>query len=243
MAHGQSLSRLFSAGNEAYFRGDYATAVEHYQQLLAAGVRDPDVYFNLATAHARSGDCGRAILRFEQSLLLDPGHEAAESGVRRCRSALGRQRAQREGEATVQARPPLHEAAVRGTSENALAVVALVFEVLLFGLLFALGRARYETLRVGLGIALTIAAVGLVATGSGLIAKSGAWTRGDPAIVLEENVPLREGPDPRALSRSRGRAGQAGHILRREGRFRYVRLANGREGWMEASHIEGVRPH
>ena len=63
----QSLDRLFAAGNEAYFRGDYARAAANYERLVEAGVHDPDVYFNLATANARSGRYGRAVLFFERS--------------------------------------------------------------------------------------------------------------------------------------------------------------------------------
>jgi len=70
LGQGQTLGAMFSGGNEAFFRGDFAAAIGHYEQLVDAGVRDPDVYFNLATAYARHHDLGHAILYFERASRL-----------------------------------------------------------------------------------------------------------------------------------------------------------------------------
>jgi hypothetical protein len=80
-ARAESLERIWSAANEAYFRGDFAAAVKGYEQLEQAGVRDADVSFNLATAHARQGELGHAVLGFSRALWLRPGDDGAEEGL------------------------------------------------------------------------------------------------------------------------------------------------------------------
>jgi hypothetical protein len=62
---GESLTGIFEAANVAGSRGDYASAISDYERLTQSGVHDPDVYFNLATSWAQSGDYSRAILNFE----------------------------------------------------------------------------------------------------------------------------------------------------------------------------------
>lgn len=60
-----SLTEIFESSNVAASRGDYANAIAGYGKLIEAGVHDPDVYFNLATSLAQSGDYPRAILNYE----------------------------------------------------------------------------------------------------------------------------------------------------------------------------------
>ena len=71
-----SLTEVFEEANVAASRGDHATAVSGYGLLVDAGVRDPDVFFNLGTAFAQSGDYPRAILNYERALELLPTDDA-----------------------------------------------------------------------------------------------------------------------------------------------------------------------
>ena len=152
-ARAQSVERIFASGNEAYFHGDVARAEKQYHLLIDAGVHDPDVYFNLALSEARLGNLGKAVLYFERSLWLRPNDETAEQELAAARSALAGRRAERDGEATMQARPPLIEALVRPFSANTLAGLVLVLDVLLFALLLIRKWSRREPLRFGLAIA------------------------------------------------------------------------------------------
>lgn len=48
----------------AYEKEDYTTAIAAYQSVVAAGVRDGGVFFNLATAYYAAGDNARALLNY-----------------------------------------------------------------------------------------------------------------------------------------------------------------------------------
>ncbi len=52
--------------------GEYAKAIEIYEQILKTGVESPALYFNLGYAHYKSGSLAPAILNFERARLLAP---------------------------------------------------------------------------------------------------------------------------------------------------------------------------
>ncbi len=241
-AHAQSIERIFTAGNEAYFKGDFAGAVAQYQRLLDAGVRDPDVYFNLATAEARLSHLGKAVLYFERCLWLRAGDDGAEQELASARSALGHRRAEREGQATVQARPPLVEALVRPLPADLLAWTLLALDVLLFALLLARRRTRRETVRLGLAVTLPLLGLLLLTTAAGLAVKAGAFEQGRAAIVLRDGAELREGPDGAAQVRGTAHEGQSARLSRSEGDFVHAQLAGGERGWMKRSDVAAIRP-
>lgn len=241
-ARAQSIERIFSAGNEAYFRGEFDEAVRHYERLAEAGVHDADVYFNLATARARLGDLGHAVLYFERCLWLRASDEGCGEGLTASHAALGKQRAERDGEATVQARPPLTEALVAPLSADGLGLAVLVLDVLFFAALFARTRARRDGLRLGLTIALPLIALVLLTSGAGLALKARALSSGEPAIVLRDEAEVREGPDPNAQVRANAHEGDRAQVIRREGSFARIALSQGVHGWINNRDIEQIRP-
>lgn len=241
-AQAQSIERIFSAANEAYFRGDFKRAVEQYELLLSAGVHDPDVYYNLAIANARLGQLGRAVLYFERELWLSPDDDAAEQGLAQARSLIGRHRAEREGQALVRARPPLIEALVRPFSADFLAGFLLLLDLLLFGLLLARWRAQRETVRLGLAILAPLVGCALLAAAGALAVKTEAVQDGRAAIVLRDGAELREGPDAHAQVRAAAHEGQSARLLRHEGGFARVQLEAGELGWMQDKDLATIRP-
>ena len=59
-------------GDDAYSKGDYATAISAYEHLIANEGVAPELYYNLGNAYYKSGEIAKAILNYERALLLDP---------------------------------------------------------------------------------------------------------------------------------------------------------------------------
>jgi len=234
-----SLEAIFHEGNQAFAEGDYQHAVQLYQRLVDAGVRDPDVYLNLGLAHARNAELGSAVLAFEKTLRLRPSDEGASTALSLARAAVGKRRAERHGEATVETQPPLSEALVRPFTQDLLALALLICDIGLFGCLGMRLRASDETTRTGLALAATLFGLALSGAAAGLLIKRGVQ-EGEPAIVLRDSAELREAPDPRA--RVRGRAAEAGsaRILARDGGFAQVRTTAGQVGWIANSDVGSI---
>jgi tetratricopeptide (TPR) repeat protein len=236
-AQAQDAEAIFQRANTAYFQGDYQGAARDYGLLIESGVDDPDVTYNLATAHARLGNYGQAIRYYERTLRLRPGDDDARAGLTKATDALGRATAEQEGEATLETRPSFTENLVRPFSENALAWLVLALDALAFGLLIAFRFVRAEAGRLGLGVAIPIAFVLFALALGGLAIKSRVFAEGEAAVVVGKDPVLREGPDPRAAARSSVHEGERVEVLADDGQFVQVRFANGRAGWMARADV------
>jgi tetratricopeptide (TPR) repeat protein len=240
-AAADSHRALFARGNAAFARGDHAAAAQSYEQLVESGVDDPDVYYDLALSHAKAGAHGRALYALERALLVAPGDDAAEAAIASSQAALGRRRAAANGEATVQTRPPFREAAVRGVHADTLAILVLALSALFFGALVALRFVRGETPRLVLWIAAPLLGLGLGIAGLGLAQKVGIFDAGDAAIALDEDLALREAPDPRASTRGLLHEGERVRVVGRDRGWARVRAAGGREGWLRDDALGTLR--
>jgi len=241
-ARAESLEQIFSAANEAYFRGDYAAAIAGYEQLESAGVRDADVSFNLATANAREGKLGAAMLGFSRALWLRPGDDGAEEGLHAAQDELAKGRADREGQAELQTRPPLADALVRPISADGLAIGMLLSCLLLFGCLAALTRVTRSGPKLALAVAAPLCLLALLMLSAGLAVKLDVLREGEPMIVLREGAELREGPDDKALVRKHALEGQSARVLRTEGAHAETVLDTGARGWMASKDLGRLRP-
>ncbi|MFH1259417.1 MAG: tetratricopeptide repeat protein [Elusimicrobiota bacterium] len=67
--------QLAVEANKFYEEKNYAQAVEKYQQLLEAGVKNAEVYYNLANGYFKDRQLGRARLCYERAYRLAPNDE------------------------------------------------------------------------------------------------------------------------------------------------------------------------
>lgn len=230
-----SLTQVFESANVAASRGDHAAAISSYGQLIEAGVRDPDVYFNLATSFAQSGDYARAILNYERALELRPNDSKASEDLRDSEKALEERRAEIEGEATIQRSTSISDAVYRGFSEDSLA-----YGLLVANLIFFIGLAWVSIVRRRnrwLYPLLVTSGVFVLTFALGLGTKAGLLRDGPRAVALDDRVILREGPDPRARVRGEARGGDRGEIVDRDHDFVKLRVVSGLEGWTPAAGV------
>lgn len=70
---GDTLTVSKAQADSAYIRGDYASAIQSYELLLATG-EAAMLYYNLGNCYYKTDDIARAILNYERALLLSPGN-------------------------------------------------------------------------------------------------------------------------------------------------------------------------
>jgi tetratricopeptide (TPR) repeat protein len=64
-------TKLYNQANEYYAGGDYAEAIEMYEQA-ASQVSNAKLFYNLGNSYFKSGKIGKAILNFRKARLLAP---------------------------------------------------------------------------------------------------------------------------------------------------------------------------
>ena len=64
----------------------YQQAITGYEQLIAAGVQNARLYYNLGNAYFRRNDLGRAITQYRLGLRLEPGNRQLQANLSYARS-------------------------------------------------------------------------------------------------------------------------------------------------------------
>src|SRR5215470_19112395 len=67
-------------------QGYYQQAIAGYEQLIAAGIHNAKLYYNLGNAYFRLNDLGRAILHYRRGLRLEPGNRQLQANLSYARS-------------------------------------------------------------------------------------------------------------------------------------------------------------
>jgi len=229
----------FSTANEAYQAGDYREAIRQYEALVEAGVRHEDLYYNLGNAYfRRAGEAddmlGRAIYNYERALRVAPDLADAAFNLEVAREAVAVKVTDRlkaaEGD-------PFWVRVVTQFSIAQLTVSCLLLNAVFFGALIVL---RFLPAGFGrTGVIVGAAFVGIAELAVAVLLLGHIYFRNsvDLAIVLPDEIPLREGPDRARRDRGQVHAGLRVYVVGRDHRWVRVRLANGHEGWLPEEAI------
>ncbi len=229
-----STDAIFRRGNDAYFHGRYAEAVEAYEQVVALGVRSEDLYYNLGNAHFKAGQLGPAIYDYERALLLDPGQDDAQFNLK-----AAREQAKRRGEDRLVGAEgtPLWLRVLLPFTVGVLAWTFFSLWLGLFALLIALRFLPSGFLRVGLLAVLAFWIIGVAVAGVLLGGRYYVAERVQEAVVLPDSAPVKEGPDANYQSSFGVHAGLRVRITEKEQDWVRVRLSNGLEGWLREQDL------
>ncbi len=74
-------ARQFMDANAAYENGEFAVAVEGYEQLISAGSAGSDIYYNLGNAYLKQGAVGKALLNFKRAQRIAPRDEDIRANI------------------------------------------------------------------------------------------------------------------------------------------------------------------
>jgi hypothetical protein len=227
-----------SAGYEARFddalaratRHDYTAALAGFRSLLEAGVRDPNLFYNLGNCYYRLDDVPRAVASYTRAVQLDPGLEDARYNLSHAVARTPGQRplpeveGWRAGFFWVDRLPP-------GAALAGAVLCWWCFWALLA--LWMLRRVR----RAWLGAATLLAA--------SVVLAAGAWVRVHPPEVIvaaAPGIPVRYATSPDAPERFVLQPGDRALVEARRGDWVRVRVAESGRGWVEERHVLAVGP-
>lgn len=224
----------FGAANRAYVAGDFEEAARGYSALAERGVENEDVYYNLGNAEFRLGRLGHAIYNYERALRVAPHLSDARYNLEVARGAV----AERVRDRLVGAEtPPWWVRAATWMTISEMTVVLLFGNLLFFAMLAAL-RFLYSGFRRSvLLVVSSFCAVGLLLLGFLYVANVYEREVLTTAIILPEQLLLREGKGEQTAERGQLHAGLRVRVLDKGADWVLVRLSNGVEGWVEARHV------
>jgi tetratricopeptide (TPR) repeat protein len=219
-------------------RAAFQRAAEAYQAIVDSGVRNGRLFYNLANAHLRAGDVGRAVLNYKRAARLIPGDPDLQSNLAAAR-ARAKDAIPVEAE-RVAARTLLFFHYDLTPRTRAIVFLASFNLFWLLVLLRALARRAWAP-----AWALTLCALVALATGASLAADELGLSRAREAVVVAEEVVGRKGPDAVGYEPSFTSPLHAGaelSVLESRVGWLRARLTDGRVTWLPDSAVEFVDP-
>lgn len=226
---------LWTAGVEAYARGDWADAGAAWNSILDMGLESADLYYNIGNACYRNDDLSHAILNYERAVRLDPSHSDARFNLEFARAGL---------QDKIESVPTFFlslwmRSLCRVMPSNLWAVLGAGFFALALAavLLFLLGNTvsvRKTGFTLGVvSILLCILSVSMAAS------QKADYQKTDSAIVVKAVSPVRSSPsEESAKDLFILHEGTKLRLLDEVGEWRNIELSDGRQGWMRSSDLE-----
>ena len=220
--------------DSAYVRGEYQQAIAHYEALLKQGA-SADLYYNLGNAYYRTENITRAVLNYERALLLAPGDRDIRFNLQMARSkTVDKITPEQEMFFVTWYHSLVNLASVDGWARTALLSLALAIVLALlylfseriwlrkvgfFGALFAIALFVLSNVFAHQQKDLLVNRRGAIVTAPAVTVKSTPAKQGTDLFILHEGTKVTI--TDASMKEWKG-----------------VRLADGKEGWIETQHIE-----
>ena len=222
----QAFEQALISRTEQQAQGYYRQAIAAYEQLIAAGIHNAKLYYNLGNAYFRIQDLGRAIAAYRQGLRLEPANTRLQANLHYVRS---RRSDQIEASGHIALLPRLffwHD-----DLPLSLQVTVAVGSFVAFWLFAAL---RLFWRRVGLTWLLVSSAALCLLCGASAVIVHVQNTRMPHGVIVADEATVRKGNgDSYALQLAQPlHAGSEFVVLEARGAWLHIQLPNDTAGWI-----------
>lgn len=223
-----------AAGDSAYMKNDYTSAIQIYEALLNKG-EAADVYYNLGNSYYKAGDIAKAILNYERALLLQPANADIRANLEVARTKTIDK---------VESVPEIFFVAWAKVLINSMSVDAwatcgvICFILLIVSLYFFIFSKQIVLKKVGFISGLFFLIVVILANIFAVNQKNRLLNR-DSAIIMNPSVTVRSTPNESGTSLFILHEGSKVNIKDNSMKeWKEIRLEDGKVGWVPASTIE-----
>ncbi len=233
--HAKDLDSLWTAGVQAYTDGKFTDASEAWTSIEKSGQKSATLCYNLGNSWFKQGNYPKAILYYERALRLDPSYSDARYNLEFTNNFV---------QDKIEPVPEFILKSVArkicylmGSNAWAVIFIVLLAAALMMGLLFLLGSTVGKR-RTGFycGIVLLLLSSGTL---SFSVWQKSDSEKTDAAIVMSPVSSVKSSP---SSGSSKDlfviHEGTKVMILDEVGTWKNISLADGRQGWIEASDIE-----
>jgi tetratricopeptide repeat protein len=232
-ARAESPEEAFLRGGREYDAGRYDEAAKVYEELLARGIADPRVEFNLGNVEFRRGRLGSAILHFERARRLDPADPEIRANLEFARASAGGspEAADPEPTAVTLVRHAFEQVGPGRLAWWALGLFWVVAGVLTWAL------AEPGRFRAGHGwiLAALLATLACVTTAGYVMHRR--LVGHQVAVVLSTQAPVLAGPGGNNAQLATVPEGLALEVWGERAEWVNVRLPNNVSGWIERDAV------
>ena len=223
-------------GDNEYSRGNYQQAIRDYEELLKQ-TTSADLYYNLGNAYYRTDKITQAVLAYERALLLSPGDDDIRFNLQMARSkTIDKITPRSEMFFVTWYRALVNITSVDGWAD--IAVVSMIAALILALVYLFASRMLFRKIGFFGGVAMLTLF---------LLCNIFAWhqhailTERTGAIIVSSSATLKATPTQQAKDNGVLHEGTRVDIIDDTMRdWKCVRLADGREGWLQSNKIEKI---
>jgi len=235
--HAESLETLFQTGNKFFWDGNFEKAAESYRRLESLGVRSAGLSYNLATAQARQGNLGVAILHYERVLARDPMHEDAIFNLALIRDFIARRANEAGRDADLAPTIGPWRAVLDRFSPQSATLTFLLIYLTFFAVLTGRRFVHAEMPRLTLGVLTGVLLMLSFATGAVVFGKWDQETNLHEAVAISRGtLSVMEGP---SSEKRRFALEEGSHVrvIETHEDWAKIRDDQGRDGWVRNEFI------
>ena len=228
---------LWNAGVAAYTEGDFASALQDWEDVRATGLMSKELYYNLGNAYFKTGEMAQSILWYERALKLDPSDADIRHNLEYARS-LTQDRIEEVPEIFFE---QWGHAMCYLLPSNTWAVLCLVFlaAAVAMALLFLLGSTAGRR-RVGFFVGIACLLFAFLGWDFAQWQRQEALAQ-DRAIVMRPVSSVKSSPSAEsAKDLFILHEGTRVKILDNVGSYSNIELGDGRQGWLPSADIEVI---
>ena len=227
---------LWQIANTAYNAGNYALAEECYTRIVEQGLHSAALFYNLANAHFKQDELGKAMLYYNRALRLRPNDEDIRHNL---------EYAEQSTKDSIEEIPEFFlktwikslRGALSCTAWSILSLIMLV-AALVCGLLYLLAQ-RLSLRKTGFYL-MTVTALLFVVTTAFAWSERNMLVERSEAIIMNSAVSIKSSPDRSATELFVLHEGTKVTIGETIDGWAEVRIADGRKGWIEQERIERI---
>jgi tetratricopeptide (TPR) repeat protein len=219
----------FEQANAAYNSGNYETAVELYEKILATDMESVPVYYNMGNAYYKMREYPMAIYSYEKALKLDPSNEEVRTNLEIANLAI------------VDKIEPVPQSFIERWWRSLRAMCSsdrwawwsvAAFALLLVCLFMFLRSRRVGLRKLGFFMGIIFIIVFALSVVFAAQLKHAATTQ-DQAIVMAPTVTVKSSPSDDGVDLFVLHEGTKVSVLESSNGWNKVRIANGSVGWLE----------
>ena len=227
---------LWQVANTAYNAGNYAQAEECYTRIVEQGLHSAALYYNLANAHFKQDELGKALLYYNRALRLRPNDEDIRHNLEYAKQST-KDSLEEIPEFFLKTRFKSLRGACSCTAWCSLSLVMLV-AALSFGLIYLLAQ-RLSLRKTGFYLMSVTALLFIVTTAFAWSERNMLVERSE-AIIMNSADSINSSPARSATELFVLHEGTKVTIGAAIAGWAEVRIADGRKGWIEEERIERI---
>lgn len=237
----------WTAGIEAYAEGDYAVAVEAFEDIVDLGYATAEVYYNLGDAYFKlgqtsasrpfaEGELGRSILNFSRALKLNPAMQDAEYNLDLARDYTNDTE-------------PLPESFIKrmwhslrdNMTSNGWAILSVIMLALtLMLVLVYLLASRIALRKTAFFVAIATALILFLSTALALSQRSAQLSDERAVVICNDTAPVHASPNSASKVVRQPSQGVIVDIVRSSDEWSEIAFADGEKGWIRNDSIERI---